>query len=46
MFVGQNAMDGEEVMRRLEVVSFYCDERLVMEAESMLGAKVFHVLAL
>jgi hypothetical protein len=32
--------------RRLEVESFYSDERLVMEAESMLAAKGFHALAL
>jgi hypothetical protein len=47
MFVGGTTMEGEDISRqRLEVDSFYSDERLVMEAESMLGAKGFHALAL
>jgi hypothetical protein len=47
MFVGGTTMDGEDISRqRLEVDSFYSDERLVMEAESMLGAKGFRALAL
>jgi hypothetical protein len=39
--------DGADVMaRRLEVESFYSDERLVIEAESMLAVKGFYALAL
>ena len=46
LFTGGNNIGGEVTVRRLEVESFYRDERLVMEAESMLGAMGFHALAL
>ena len=44
MFVG--AVEDEGTGARLEVESFYSDERLVTEAENMLSAKGFHALAL
>ena len=44
MFAG--GIEDEGIGVRLEVESFYSDERLVMEAESMLSAKGFHALAL
>jgi hypothetical protein len=42
-------LDGEDDRRmrlRLDVESFYSDERLMVEAESMLSAKGFLALAL
>jgi hypothetical protein len=49
IFRGNNMLDGEDDRRmrlRLDVESFYSDERLMVEAESMLSAKGFHALAL